>query len=265
MVHSRVLSIVLSIVVVLFTITPPTLVYSYLNQDPSTHRVEIGAPDFSSFTSAKDKKDAFFGYLLPMIQDSNRVIIEKRKRLEKIAQNLERNSLKKSDSKFLSRLTREYNIAGENLSDKQKIEILKLRVDQIPASLALSQAAKESGWGTSRFARDANNYFGQWCYKKGCGLVPRHRPEGATHEIRAFDRVTDSVDAYLNNINTHNAYGELRKTRAELRQQNMVSGLILAEQLGKYSQRGKTYVKEIQSMIRFNTLDKLDQSIEVHN
>mgnify|MGYP002064425563 CR=1 FL=1 len=94
---------------------------------------------------------------------------------------------------------------------------LRRRVDTVPIRLALAQAAKESGWGTSRFARKGNNFFGQWCYDEGCGLVPRARGEGRSHEVRAFDSPGDSVASYLRNINTHHGYRELRHARAGLR------------------------------------------------
>lgn len=253
---ARTHALVLSGLVFLITIWLMVMTSSYLNQEDSEFRIAITRPDFIAFTNAADKKNAFFGYLQPVIQRANESILSKRDRLEKIARKQQEQKLGKSDLRFLDTLTDEYGIGSSEPSVKKKIELLQLRVDQVPVSLALAQAARESGWGTSRFARDALNYFGQWCYQPGCGLVPKQRPEGATHEIRKFDHVADSVDAYLKNINTHKSYEGLRKLRATLRSNGQVSGLELAKGLGSYSQRGKIYVKEIQSMIRFNNLDE---------
>ena len=233
-------------------------VSSFINEPPEKQPMSATTPDFASFTNAKKKKQAFFGYLLPMIEASNKAILNDRKRLQAIAEKLEANDFGEPDARLLADLSKRYDIDNDLLGIHERIEQLMLRVDQVPASLALAQAAKESGWGTSRFARDANNYFGQWCYVEGCGLVPQRRSEGATHEVKKFETTHNSVSAYLKNINTHNAYTGFRDMRASLRQQDAISGLKLAEQLGHYSERGNSYVKEIQAMIRFNNLDQLD-------
>lgn len=129
-------------------------------------------------------------------------------------------------------------------------------MDQIPRSLALAQAAKESAWGTSRFAREGNNYFGQRCYSKGCGLVPDARQTNAKFEVRAFPSVQDSVQSYMNNINGHPEYAELRAYRTIQRQAGKpVSGIRAAESISQYSERRGAYVDEIQSLIHFNQLE----------
>ena len=117
----------------------------------------------------------------------------------------------------------------------------------------MAQAANESAWGLSRFAQKGNNLFGQWCFKKGCGIVPGQRNAGANHEVRKFASINDSVASYMHNLNTGRAYKDLRKLRATLRSTNAaVDGHTLAKGLIKYSSRGKAYVKEIQSMIKTN-------------
>ncbi len=132
-------------------------------------------------------------------------------------------------------------------------------VDVIPLEMALVQAANESAWGQSRFARDANNYFGQWCYEKGCGLVPLKRTAGATHEVKSFATANLSVRAYMKNINTSRAYAEFRDIRRDLRHQHRtLDAELLAMGLKSYSERGMAYVKVIQTMIRSNR--KLIQS-----
>lgn len=138
------------------------------------------------------------------------------------------------------------------------IAALLRHVDKVPADLALAQAALESGWGRSRFAREANNYFGQWCYKPGCGLVPARRPEGARYEVKRFASIEKSVMGYMHNLNSHPRYANLRKARMALRESGeLITGSKLAGGLLGYAETGKTYVTQIQQMIRINHFDRL--------
>ncbi len=122
--------------------------------------------------------------------------------------------------------------------------------------------SNESAWGTSRFAKQGNNYFGQWCYVKGCGLVPQQRNDGAVHEVADFDHPMDSVRSYILNLNRHYTYDDLRDLRAkEIKKQGYATGLNLAAGLINYSERRMEYVKEIRSMISYNKLDKLDPTM----
>jgi Bax protein len=123
----------------------------------------------------------------------------------------------------------------------------------IPADLALVQAAKESGWGTSRFAREGNSFFGQRCNVKGCGLVPGGREPGETYEVAVFDTVDESVRSYIKNLNTHGAYRSFRRLRFRQRFEGSIpDGHTLAGQLPSYSERGVEYLHEIRAMIRVN-------------
>jgi Bax protein len=134
----------------------------------------------------------------------------------------------------------------------------------VPPSLALSQAANESAWGTSRFARSGHNYFGQWCFTTGCGVVPRHRTAGKQHEVAVFASPAAAVASYLHNLNSHPAYQRLREIRLQQRQQHqVVSGLALAAGLEKYSERGEDYIRELRAMIRHNRLSQYDQQVVV--
>jgi Bax protein len=127
------------------------------------------------------------------------------------------------------------------------------RVDTVPLELVLSQAANESAWGTSRFARKANNLFGQWCFSKGCGLVPARRNAGSTHEVAAFKSPQLSVRSYLRNLNTGRVYKDLRNIRAAKRAEGkQATAYEIAAGLSKYSERGQAYVKEIRAMIKYN-------------
>tara|TARA_B110000967_G_scaffold108795_1_gene111490 strand:- start:637 stop:1371 length:735 start_codon:yes stop_codon:yes gene_type:complete len=214
-------------------------------------------PDFSHYTQVKEKKSAFFDYILPLVKHSNQLVIEDRKQLELLA--AEVGELSFFQRRTLIELAEDYYVDRENRSDLQVIEQLRLRVDPVPPSLALAQAAIESAWGTSRFAVQGNNLFGQWCYKKGCGLVPLRRNSGTQHEVAKFDTVSESVGSYIRNINTHRAYQDLRVSRAQLRTElGSASGHQLAENLLEYSELREKYVHEVQAVIRINKLARYD-------
>ena len=214
-------------------------------------------PDFSRYTQVQEKKSAFFGYILPLVKHSNRLVIDDRKQLEALANNV--GDLSFFQQRELDGLAEDYFVDRENRSDLQVVEQLLLRVDPVPASLALAQAAIESAWGTSRFAVQGNNLFGQWCYKKGCGLVPLQRNSGSHHEVAKFATVSESVESYIRNINTHRAYTDLRATRASLRsEESSASGYQLAENLLEYSELREKYVHEVQAVIHINNLARYD-------
>jgi Bax protein len=130
------------------------------------------------------------------------------------------------------------------------------RVDVVPEGLALAQAANESAWGTSRFARDYRNFFGLWCFTEGCGVKPRQASAESTHQVAAFDSVRAGVAYYLLTLNSHPAYAALRARRQDLRVAGQaVTGDALAAGLLRYSERGQDYVDEIKQMIRGNGLE----------
>ena len=139
-------------------------------------------PDFTQYQDVGQKKSAFFDYMLPMVIESNRKTLEQRAEIESFAAKSE---LTAAERKKLSQFARQYGLGPEQ-EQTDILQQLLIRVDKVPASLALSQAAIESAWGTSRFAVKGNNLFGQWCYKKGCGLVPLRRNAGSNHEVAKF-------------------------------------------------------------------------------
>lgn len=214
-------------------------------------------PPFHEIEQVSVKKQRFFEYLTPVIRAENERIREQRARLLEIARDRDAGEAPGwLARRFLDRLAREYRVDADALDTDELIDALVERVDVIPRSLVLVQAAKESGWGSSRFARRANNLFGQWCFDPGCGLVPRNRPEGRVHEVQSFDTVRDAVASYVRNLNTHRSYEPLREVRAELRAADRpLRGSELARGLGRYSERGDVYVREVQSMIRENGLE----------
>ncbi|MDA7784751.1 glucosaminidase domain-containing protein [Pseudomonadales bacterium] len=216
-------------------------------------------PDFSTYTDVKAKKTAFFCYMLPLVEARNLHIQGQRQQLLAVAERAQ-DVLSTQDTETLADLAGVYRLVDADLSSPELIKELLIRVDTVPPSLALAQAAVESGWGTSRFAVQANNLFGQWCYEKGCGLVPNQRNSGANHEVAKFNNVSDAVYSYTRNINTHRAYKDLRMSRAALRANDeTVTGHILAEGLLRYSERGEDYVHELQAVIRINKLASYDE------
>ena len=214
-------------------------------------------PDFSQYADVKAKKQAFFDYLQPIVAANNQRILDDRARLGALADTSDE-ALSRRDRRFLDGLVDRYEVDTASSSEDQRAELM-VRLDTVPMSLALTQAAMESAWGTSRFARDRNNLFGQWCYQAGCAIVPKRRWEGQVHEVASFDNLDAAVASYLRNINSHRAYADLRAARADLRAANQpVTGNAMANHLLRYSERGLDYVEEIQSMIRVNKLAVLD-------
>ena len=127
------------------------------------------------------------------------------------------------------------------------------KVDIIPEALVLVQAANESAWGTSRFAQQGYNFFGLWCFRAGCGFVPKNRNHGAVHEVAKFSQLAEATYTYMRNLNRHPAYQNFREIRSQLRtEQKPITGLALSQGLEKYSERGQDYIEELQQMIRFN-------------
>jgi len=226
----------------------------WLSHHPSTR--PSPAPLFSDIPNIKERKAAFFGYFLPMIDRENNKLLKQRSRLASIAKKLETSpNLTGREQRDLDKLAKVFGLAETEPRSAQVNELL-LRVDVIPPALVLAQAANESAWGQSRFAREGNNYFGQWCYKKGCGLLPSKRNANANHEVRKFNSPAASVAAYFRNINTHRAYAGLRALRAQLRAQGEIaSGHALAAGLRSYSERGEEYITELRKMIKINKLE----------
>lgn len=214
-------------------------------------RLQFGAlPDMSGYSSAAERKSAFYRYLQPIIDFHNQRILQARKRLLKVESRAAIGELSWWDRRWLRATAQHYQLAWQDIPAPELISRLTKRVDILPVSLALVQAAKESGWGRSRFAVEGNALFGQWCYRDGCGMVPQRRPSEARHEVQRFASVSDAVAAYLHNINTDERYRPLRDIRQQLRQAGREpDGLSLAEGLLFYSQRRQDYVEEVKKMI----------------
>ncbi len=217
--------------------------------------IKSDLPDFALIKDVRQKKAQFFAYLRPLVENENRKIKYKKQLLLSLQKQLKKDSYHSGISnKKLTKLAKEFGLKSEDI--QSDIKELKLRIDIIPASLVLAQAANESAWGTSRFATQANNLFGQWCYTRGCGLVPKSRNAGSRHEVRKYASIQASISSYMRNLNTHNAYADLRSIRAGLRTRGQtITGEKLAHGLSSYSERGQEYVDELISMIKHNGLE----------
>ena len=229
-----------------------------LARDVAQEPVIIELPDFEIYGDTDTRKEAFFDFLGTYVEAENARIASTRTELEPMWEVVQRGQMLSSvESARLQEIAAEYRLGDSELDQRE----LMRRVDMIPASLVLAQAANESAWGTSRFAREGNNIFGQWCYDEGCGLVPQRRGKDATHEVRAFASIQASVAAYFRNLNTNRSYEDLRELRAAMRMQDMpLNSIILARGLTRYSERGQAYVSELQDIIRVNRLGMLDNS-----
>ena len=218
------------------------------------------APAFSEIEDVTEKKEQFFDFLAPKIRHANAEILKARAFVSKHRTRLAQgHPLDASVTARIEALAAYYKMASPSAVSATDLTWDRLlhRVDTLPVSLVLAQAANESGWGTSRFALDGNNFFGVWCYVEGCGLKPKQRDQGAKHEVKRYPSIYDSVTAYIHNINTNSAYADLRAIRMSLRGLNTPSlGSQLAEGLIAYSVRGEAYVREIQAMIRNNGLEQ---------
>lgn len=210
-------------------------------------------PDFSAHTNVVEKKRAFFAYLLPEIKRQNTLVMQERMFLLGLQQQVAKDkSLNKASRAQLSALLTKYKV-DETLSVDKQLALLIKRADIIPPELVLAQAANESAWGTSRFAQQGYNFFGLWCFKKGCGFVPSRRTEGSNHEVAKFRDLSHAVNTYIRNLNRHFAYQELRDIRKGLREsQQEITAEALAQGLLRYSERGQDYIDELLNMITYN-------------
>ncbi len=201
----------------------------------------------------QQKKMVFFRLMAPLILVANENILLERKVIETA----------QLDDKKLQAIALKYKVLKETsvpLDENQRQALLE-RVDITPPSLVLAQAAEESGWATSRFTLEGNAFFGQWDFS-GNGMVPKQqRKELGNYGLARFDSPLASVEGYMLNLNTHNAYLSLRQLRAQLRQNNQaITGPLLAGTLDKYSERGQAYIDGIREMIRYNQLEQVDEA-----
>ena len=201
--------------------------------------------------NVKKRKEFFIQIILPLILEENKNIKLDRKRLFTI---INKSNNSKTEKSWLEKKYRQYGIPSRDLS------ILKRRMDIVPVSLAIAQAAKETGWGTSRFAQQGNALFGQWTWS-GEGLKPKEAEKSQGHKVMRFNVLQASVRAYQRNINTHSSYEDFRLARAELRDLGKaLDSMILSSYLDKYAETGNEYVKVLQKIIQQNNLKDFDDA-----
>ena len=217
--------------------------------------------DLSTVPNVKQKKHIFFLSLLPMVITQNEKVLQQRDQLKQLlAQYDKEQQLSVGDKDWIKSLMKEYRFSNDPLNNSAQRKQFLSRVDMIPTALVLAQAANESAYGTSRFAQQANNIFGEWTFIAGTGIVPKSRPVGETYEVKKFSSLNDSIQSYINNLNTHQAYSKLRASREMMRSnQQPLQAFYLAEGLLNYSTRRDAYVTEIQTMINYNQLSQLAQ------
>ena len=201
--------------------------------------------------NTKKRKEFFIQIVLPLILQENNNIRLDRKRLFSIINKSNNTDLEKN---WLNKKYKQYGIPSKDLLT------LKVRMDEVPVSLALAQAAKETGWGTSRFAQEGNALFGQWTWS-GEGLKPKESDENEGHKVMKFNVLQASVRAYQRNLNTHQTYKEFRLVRAQLRDSGKpLDSIILSEYLTNYAETGEEYVKVLQKIINQNDLKDFDNA-----
>ena len=213
-------------------------------------RLSLLPNEMKSIESSGKRKSLFIKIILPLVLEENNRIIIDRKKLFSI---LNKNKNSKDEIKWLNQKFKQYGVVNKDLAT------LKVRMDIIPVSLAIAQAAKETGWGTSRFAIEGNALFGQWTWS-GEGIKPAGADTDATYKVMKFNVLKASVRAYQRNLNTHSSYKKFRFVRAQLRDDNKkLDSLKLAEYLDNYAQTGTEYTKVLKQIIQQNQLKDFDE------
>ncbi len=238
--------------------------YSYNVKNNWTGKVPAIAanyiPNNLKDASVQHRKQLFIQMMIPLIVRANQHIISERSTVENLYTAYRQNGeLTHTQQQTLARIANRYKAKGDT---EVVFRTLQYRVQPIVVSLALAQAIMESGWGTSRFAREGNSLFGQWTFRDNTGLVPQDRDADKTHQVKAFDSPYDSVVSYMLNLNRHGAYADLRKVRYNAIINNTpISGHALAVGLNAYSQLGDVYVTKIRQLIRSNKLEKYNTAV----
>ena len=217
-------------------------------------------PNFQKYSDPQRRKAKFLDYLRPIVTAENGKIAHQRKQLKRLVGDLSRGRrLSHERRRWLEQMADYYDVDTDERRPQAVGKELLRKVDVVPVPLVLVQAAKESAWGRSRFARNGNNLFGQHCFSAGCGIVPKDREPGKRVQVQTFPTVRAAVKSYLHNLNSHPKYQKLRAIRARLREKGKpVTSVALAAGLNFYSERRQDYISEVRSMIRNNDLTKAD-------
>ena len=250
-----------ALIALTFAVTKLAPTYEPIAEVSVASKPVVVFPDFASISNIEAKKQQFFDFLQDYVLYENGNVSDLRLQLRSYADIADSGApLSGRERDWVVDLAIGYNVDTNTTTDRVLVNELLLKVDVIPASIVLAQAANESAWGTSRFALEGNNVFGQWCFVEGCGIVPNRRVEGATHEVKSFDTIEDAIESYFLNINSHRLYIGFRQERARLRQLGQsLDPFLLVQELGRYSQRGENYIDEVQTMIQQNDLLQRDR------
>ena len=213
----------------------------------------------NSFKRISSSKQNFIKTILPLISYENQKILIERNNINKIKENLlNQHTLTNENLSYLKKMAKKYKIKENNKHKIDLIDQLLISVDIIPNSIVIAQAANESGWGMSRFAKDYNALFGEYTYDFSKGVIPLKREQGKTHLVKSFSSINNSVESYFKNINTHYAYEKFRLLRKLMRDKNNFSNTnLLVGSLETYAEDDK-YVETISSIIKSNRLKEFD-------
>ncbi len=213
--------------------------------------IDLLPAEIKSIENTRERKELFIQIILPLILEENKKIRLERKTLFSI---LNKNNNSEEEKNWLKSKFKQYGVTNRDLAT------LKIRMDEVPVSLAIAQAAKETGWGTSRFAQEGNALFGQWTYS-GDGIKPAGSDSEDTHKVMKFKILKASVRAYQRNLNTHKSYREFRKVRAIQRDVfGTLNSIELVNYLDKYAETGKEYIKILKKIIEQNKLKDFDDA-----
>ena len=213
--------------------------------------IDLLPAEIKSIENTRARKELFIQIILPLILEENKKIRLERKTLFSI---LNKNNNSEEEKNWLKSKFKQYGVTNRDLAT------LKIRMDEVPVSLAIAQAAKETGWGTSRFAQEGNALFGQWTYS-GDGIKPAGSDSEDTHKVMKFKILKASVRAYQRNLNTHKSYREFRKVRAIQRDVfGTLNSIELVNYLDKYAETGKEYIKILKKIIEQNKLKDFDDA-----
>ena len=213
--------------------------------------IDLLPAEIKSIENTRKRKELFIQIILPLILEENKKIRLERKTLFSI---LNKNNNSEEEKNWLKSKFKQYGVTNRDLAT------LKVRMDEVPVSLAIAQAAKETGWGTSRFAQEGNALFGQWTYS-GDGIKPAGSDSDDTHKVMKFKILKASVRAYQRNLNTHKSYREFRKVRAIQRDVfGTLNSIELVNYLDKYAETGKEYIKILKKIIEQNKLKDFDDA-----
>lgn len=253
--RAAIVAMVLGLVVAV--VAPAVLVHvGYRAPAPEGTALFFDMPDFAALPAGPERKNAFIRFMVPLVQQENARVLATRERLDRLDR---APALAPPDVRWLAELAERYEVPFDEAQPRAAIDALFRRVDAIPVSLSVAQAAIESGWGSSRFAREGYNFYGQRCYQRGCGIVPRRRAADAIWEVARFESPRASVRSYLRNLNTFPAYRSLRERRARLRDsEGVLTGVDLVDGLDRYSERGFDYLTDVRRLILANRLQRFD-------